>query len=88
MTDMTKLSQDDKLAEVHARLKELVPHFNGVDGDVVGGILGQLVGMYLAGHNPEIRTETRASFDRMVTDLVDLMDARPDSPWAKGETRQ
>lgn len=81
------MNQDEKLATMHVRLHELVPRFAGIDPDVVGGVLGQLVAMYFAGHSPEGRAEVRAAFDRMVADLIDLMDAREDSPWPK-ETRQ
>lgn len=79
--------RDPRFVEAEAMLHDLVPLFAGTDPDVVGSVLGQLVAIFIAGHNPAIRAEVQAAFVTMVSDLVDLMDTRPDSPWPR-PTRQ
>lgn len=75
---------DKHMTQLHAMLVELVPQFAAVDPNVVGGVLGQLVALYIAGHNPLIRAGVREAFMAMVDALVENQDTSPNSPWRDG----
>lgn len=83
---------DAKAAERREQMKvvmrELLPTFSALDPYVAGGVVGQLVAYYIAGHNPLIRDEVRASFLVMVDRLIADLDEHPDSPWSPGGTMQ
>lgn len=81
------MTEDEKLAAMHDLLDEIRPLLHGVHEDIVGGVLGNLVGQYFACHNPAVRVQARKLFDEMVDHLITIIDASPNSPWPK-ETRQ
>jgi hypothetical protein len=66
-------------AQVKEIGRQIMPLLHGVDPNVVGGVLGEMVGLYFAGHNPVIRAKVRAGFDKMVDHVVAIMDAQTDS---------
>lgn len=65
-------------------LKELLEqHLCGVDPDVIGGVLGDLLAKFLIGHNPTIRDEVKVAMARMVDDLIDVYKTSSNYPWPK-----
>lgn len=65
-------------------LKDLLtPHLRGVDMDVIGAVLGELVAMYFTGHHPEIRDRVQDAFVEMVDRLVEVYSESKNCPWPK-----
>jgi hypothetical protein len=72
--DETPENFKTKKAQVKEIARQIIPLLSDQDPDVVGGVLGEMVGLYFAGHNPVIRAEVRAGFDKMVDHVIAIMD--------------
>ena len=82
--DEPELSQAELVAESKRIIEELRPMFYAMDPRVAGAVLGQLLALYFAGHNPRtIRRSTKKAFYLMVDHMVALMDGRSASPWKR-----
>lgn len=72
-------------ARVKALCSQIMPLFNGVDPDIVGCVLGTLVGTYFSNHNPAIRDKARVGFNELVERMTEVMDAGRKKPWPQQE---
>jgi hypothetical protein len=71
---MTNLGQRSEEATAAANeLVELIkPVFAGLDPEIVGAVIGQLLAILVAGHCPEMRDEAMKLVIDMVRDLVPI----------------
>jgi uncharacterized protein (DUF2267 family) len=56
--------------------QQIIPMLSGEDPNVVGGALGELVGIYFAGHNPASRDEVKEAFAMMVDRFIEIIDTK------------
>jgi hypothetical protein len=70
------MTLEDRSAEAIATANELVelikPVFAGLDPEIVGAVLGQLLATLIAGHCPEMRDEAMKLVIDMARDLVPI----------------
>lgn len=68
------IEQRSEAATVAAKeLVELIkPVFAGLEPEIVGAVLGQLLAILVAGHSPEMRDEALKMVTDMVGDLVSI----------------
>lgn len=70
-----------EIEQMKAISMQIIPLLSGQDPNIAGGVLGELCGMYFAGHSPESRDEVRELFNKMVDQVIAILDAKPDGPW-------
>lgn len=91
------MSDEDRAAQATATANELVelikPVFAGLEPEIVGAVLGQLLSILIASHCPELRDEAMRLVIDMARDLVpiqieEMIEAGQVGPeWREG-TRQ
>lgn len=72
---MAKITEAE-LDEVQAICQQIIPLFMKANPNVVGCVLGEMVGTYLAGFHPSQRDDVRNLFDDMVDSVVEVVSER------------
>lgn len=70
------MSADESIQRVKDITQQIIPMLSGVHPDIVGGVLGELVGLYFAGHSPASRDEVKEAFAKMVDEFTAIIDAK------------
>jgi hypothetical protein len=72
------MSDDEtkSIQQVKEITQQIIPMLSGVHPDIVGGVLGELVGLYFAGHSPASRDEVKEAFANMVDEFTAIIDAK------------
>lgn len=73
---MSEEKYSAETAQAKALCAQIAPLLAGVVPNIVGGVLGEMIGIYFAGHNPTIRDEVRQAFNVMVDEVIAIMDAK------------
>ena len=60
----------DETRAIIAISRQIKPHLVGAGASIQGGVLADLVSLWLAGHHPDLREEMFAEFIRVTRRLV------------------
>ena len=65
-------TQDDDARAIIAISRQIKPYLVGAGAPIQGGVLADLVSLWLAGHHPALREHMLTDFVRVIRELVPI----------------